>query len=401
MRAAVWLMLALACAGCAAGRAGRSGAADGWPAFHGSAVRHGVVRAGFTPSALRIAWTYEPQGPTNGFMDWGPVASDGTVYTPNGLNRVVALDAGTGAVRWDAPMESNVFSVALSPDRRQLLVTTAITARPSPTLFALDPMTGAVRWHNQANGQAAIGGIESAPVADGITVYAGSLRYDGQGGVTAYDLARGSLRWQWLKPGASAVTPLSLSGGRIYAGLDDRRLYCLDARTGRVLWDVELSGGRGVAAPVVDGPRVYVAWEREVAALDARTGSVLWRRTLAASTDMSSPALHDGVLYAGTKDGTLVALRVRDGAEVWSRQLGAGALSTSPVVDAAAGRLWIVSAGCAVLQLSLEQGAETARFELPQRDARGCWRHSPVVYRGHVLVGSLDGRLHALSGAGD
>lgn len=397
-------VLAIVCAGCASSgpQRGMRQAPDGaWLAFRGSGSRQGVARSGGPIPPLRVAWTYEPQGPGNGFMDWGPVASGGIVYTPNGLNRVVALDAITGAVVWEVPLDSNVFSVSLSPDARQLLVTTAITAGPSPTLFAMDPSTGAVRWHNQANGQQAVGGIESAPVVDARTVYVGSLRYAGRGGVSAYDLARGTLRWQWMQSGASAITPLALAGGRLYVGLDNRRVYCLDARTGRPQWEVAFDEGLGFSAPVADGTRVLVAWDRQVLALDARRGTVLWRRTLSASADVSSPAVHEGVLYVGTKDGRLTALRAADGESLWSRPLGAGALSTSPVIDASARQLWVATADNVVLAVALATGEVADRFALPRSAGLGCWRNSPALFQGRLFIGSLDRRLYALMAAWD
>lgn len=389
-------------AGCASGySAGRGGfsrtQSEHWSLFRGTPQRLGLALNQHLKQPVRVAWVYQPQGATNGFLDWGAVAANGLIYTPNGLNRVVALDAKTGRETWSTPLESNVFSVSLSEDGSTLFAATAITAHPSPTLYALDARTGVVQWNNQTDGQPAIGGIESAPVIDGKSVYAAHLRYNGEGGVCAYDSDRGHLRWCWKRDSQSAVGPLALSEGRLYASFDDQKLFCLDARTGKVLWlFAPQQASSLLASPVVFDKHVFLAWGNALYALDVRTGGILWTKPLETTVEFSSPALANGVLYVGTKQGTVLAVSARDGKLIWKQPLGGGAINSSPVLDLSAKTLWIGTADNAVIGVSAATGEVLSRIPLSDQPGLGIWKNSVVLYDNWLYIGSLDKRFYAL-----
>jgi outer membrane protein assembly factor BamB len=55
------------------------------------------------------------------------------------------------------------------------------------------------------------------------------------GSITAYDTATGGERWRFYTEGPVRCAPACWQG-KIYAGSDDGYLYCLDARTGAVVW---------------------------------------------------------------------------------------------------------------------------------------------------------------------
>ena len=60
-----------------------------WLTYKGSSDRLGTTMQSVrTP--LKVVWRYTPEGKTNGFVDWGAVATHGKVYTSDGLNNVVA-----------------------------------------------------------------------------------------------------------------------------------------------------------------------------------------------------------------------------------------------------------------------------------------------------------------------
>ena len=373
--------------------------AERWTLFHGAPARGGVVRAEGFHGPLKTVWSYTPSGTTNGFLDWGPVTDRDTVFTPNGLNRVVALHAATGAVKWDIALESNVFNVALTPSADRLIVTTAITARPSPTLFVLDARTGVVQWNNRVNGQQAIGGIESAPVVDGRSVYVAYLRYDGAGGVCAFNLERGTQQWCWTRPQHSAVSPLAMANGRLYVGFDDGEIVCLQAQSGRVLWSFQGEAVMATSAPVIVGGHVLLALGRTVVSLEAQSGRVVWTRSLEAPVEMCSPAVFDGMAYLGTRRGTLVALQMQDGALVWEQDLHEGALTTSPIVEMTSRTLWIGSATNTVLGVALPAGDVITRYRVSDQPGLGMWRSSPVIVGDRLFIGSTDKSFYALAPA--
>ena len=127
-------------------------------------------------------------------------------------------------------------------------------------------------------------------IADG-AVYFGSSADDS---VTKLDTETGAVVWRFVAGGPVRVAP-ELSAGRVYFGSDDGAAYCLDARSGELIWRHDPSAG---AAPQVlhdgrlvsrwpvrsgvlvdDGVAYFTAsmlpWNPSfVCAVDARTGTV-------------------------------------------------------------------------------------------------------------------------------
>ena len=77
-------------------------AAHDWPAYGGgpAAIRYSplaqITRANV--KSLRVAWTYDSG--EEGGLQTNPIVVGRTLYTTTPLNKTVALDAATGAVRW-------------------------------------------------------------------------------------------------------------------------------------------------------------------------------------------------------------------------------------------------------------------------------------------------------------
>lgn len=375
------------------------GSGPRWTAFEGVGDGNRVAHSDAFHGPLKTVWSYTPSGANNGFLDWGPVVAGEKVFTPNGLNRVIALNSDTSLPVWEAALNSNVFSVTLTSDGSRLLATSAITAHPSPTLFALDPRTGKIVWNNQADGQAAIGGIESPPVISGNTVYAAYLRYEGAGGICAFDVNSGKQRWCWKRQGQSPMSPIGFGQGRLYAAFDDHALVCLEARSGRELWSFSGPSSNLLSSPVVAGRQMLAAWGGALYSLDASTGKQLWMMPLEATVEMSSPAVYEGVAYVGTKEGLLLAHRVSDGSLAWKSDLKAGALNSSPVVDDATKTVWIGSSTNTLIGVSIASGEVVASLKVSEEVGLGFWRNSPALCGSRLYIGSTNKHLYAIAPA--
>jgi outer membrane protein assembly factor BamB len=394
-------MLAAACAlavGCASGRPSAGSAASGaaWPMFKRSADRIGLSRAPGPRPPLKVAWTYRPSVPSNGFQDWGPVAAGGWIFTPSGLSSVVALDAKTGRVGWQVSLVSNVFTVAYAQAQGVLLATTSTTTVATPTLFGLDPATGRTLWQNMVNDQPALGGIEGAPAVDGGIVYVASMLYEGSGSVAAFEVTTGRQLWRWTLPGFSPSTPPAVANGRVIVGFDNKRLYCLDAASGTQVWATESWADPIGAAPVVQGDRVFATSGSTVYALDMAAGQIVWHRSLDGRLGASSPAIHGEWLFLGTRDSRVIAIYTPDGTVGWATSLEAGGIDSSPAIDPSARLLYVGTADNSVVAVDLETGRLVHRLKLGS--GQGVWRSSPVIFNSRVYIGSLDQTLYAVSG---
>ena len=91
-------------------------------------------------------------------------------------------------------------------------------------------------------------------------------------------------------------SPAIGTGGTVYIGSNDRKLYALNGKTGIKLWELET--GDGVFGGVYSSPTI---------------GS-------------------DGVVYVGSKDDKLYAINGKTGVKLWKFETG-GIVQSSPTID--------------------------------------------------------------------
>jgi hypothetical protein len=219
--------------------------------------------------------------------------------------------------------------------------------------------------------------------------------------VYALDRATGAVRWKALTGGRVRSSP-AVADGRVFVGSMDGVLYALDLTTGAGVWRFEtqgttlFSGDFGYdrrtiqsSPAVLDGLVVVGTRDGTMYALDAATGRERWRVSHGMSWINTSPAIHHGVVYAGSSDARFVqAVDAASGAERW-RSGTPGVVWSSPAV---AGDLVLAGDGAGWLH-ALDRATGAARWTF----RAGAGIHgSPVVAGGLVLVGSLDGTLYAL-----
>lgn len=149
--------------------------------------------------ALAPAWQYRT-GIRHSF-EASPVVVGGTMFVSTPLNHVVALDARTGAKRWEYAHPLGKTVACCGPVNRGVAVADGrvFMGTLDARLVALDAATGAPRWA-AAVGQPDSGySITSAPLAVGGLVVTGVSggEYGVRGYVSAYDAATGRLVWRW------------------------------------------------------------------------------------------------------------------------------------------------------------------------------------------------------------
>ena len=138
----------------------------------------------------------------------------------------------------------------------------------------------------------------------------------------------------WAVPVGAGVLYASpvVSGGRVFIGGGDGRMYAFDAATGATLWVGEAQNLFFVDSAAVGHGLVFASSVYQtLLAYDAETGAVAWTSDL---TDVrASPTLAGGTLYVGSFDGTLSALDPQTGTPKWSAVGGCCVFDQAPVVD--------------------------------------------------------------------
>src|SRR5215472_4885911 len=154
-------------------------------------------------------------------------------------------------------------------------------------------------------------------------------------------------------------------------------------------WHYPTSGPVYSSPAVVNGVVYIGSFDHNVYALRAATGAKLWSHRTAGAI-MSSPAVARGVVYVGSGNN-LYALNAKTGAKLWSYAT-AHAVYSSPAV--ANGMVYVGSRDHSVYALDAATGAKRWSFEA----GAPILQASPTVANGVVYADSYDS-LYALDAA--
>ena len=102
---------------------------------------------------------------------------------------------------------------------------------------------------------------------------------------------------------------MAIDNGVVYFGANDGPagfVFGLDAQTGNEVWRFETV--RDALSPAISGGVAYFWSGAGLQAVELSTGNELWNFQ-AEGEVLSFPAIVDGVVYLGSKDGNVYALK--------------------------------------------------------------------------------------------
>ena len=236
----------------------------------------------------------------------------------SGPSYLVAFDRGTGAVLWKqdrmlgAPEEA-----AQSYSTPVVAAGDPAKGEPPEVLFVLgadhvtahDAATGKELWRvgglnpkqdkffRSIASPVVAGDLVIAPYARGNTITA--IRRGGAGDVTATHVA-----WVRNDLGADVPTP-AVQGGRVYVCTDKGRVACLEAASGKTLWQGELPKNRHAysASPVlVDGRLVVTREDGHATTLAAGDAFEVLAEGDVGEMTVATPVFVDGGIFLRTHD---------------------------------------------------------------------------------------------------
>jgi outer membrane protein assembly factor BamB len=221
----------------------------------------------------------------------------------------------------------------------------------------------------------------------------------------------GKRAWKYLSHRCVAASPAvgPYKHGTVYAvflnkppcnakpAKGDGKVIAFAAGLGkRIRWEKTI--GPSESSPLLLGNRLYVAdWDGRVWALDARTGRTVWQRTLSHSPIKGAISSTAGKLYVGSYDGKVYCLGAQKGRLLWrakaqQRLYGRARFYSTPAL--AYGRVYIGSTDGKVYSY----GATTGRL-LWSHGTGGYVYASPAVWKGLVFAGSYSKRFYAFDAA--
>jgi outer membrane protein assembly factor BamB len=271
-----------------------------------------------------------------------PVVANGVAYIGSGDQNVYALDAATGALKWTFATGDVVHA---SPAVANGVVYIGSWDR---NLYAIDASTGRERWRyttgNDTTIYNQIGIASSAAVAGGLVFVGGR-----DGHFHVVDAATGQLKWKHNNRGGWTIASPAVKDGIVYFPTSDgTRFKALEAATGNVKFDlqnkavsfsspalagnvafygtsdgylnaVSLTDGTLKATFQTDGSRENgPKFTDENGRLKTQLmypdrtldGMMIGMRTMMSlGSVLSSPVVADGVVYFGSTDGHLYAVR--------------------------------------------------------------------------------------------
>src|SRR5688572_19279368 len=216
------------------------GAASNWPQFRNTSTLNGVATSAI-PTTLRLQWTYE----AGSAVESSAAIVDGVAYVGTMAGKLVAVDAGTGKLKWSYTAASDDFGIGeSSPAVAGGLV---YIGDLSGVFHAVNVKDGAKAWTFKTGSE-----IKSSPVPAGGVVLIGS--YDTH--LYALDAKTGALKWKLKTDGQVHATP-AVVDGTIYFGGCDEQFRAVRLADGKVLFSVPLDANTG-SSTAIDGTRAYL-----------------------------------------------------------------------------------------------------------------------------------------------
>lgn len=350
-----------------------------------------------------VLWTYDV-----GAQIWTPLALEaGVLFFGDDEGTLHALDIAKRQLRWRFATAGRIRSAA-TVDGRSIFF-----ASDDGFLYAVDRQTGKERWKLDLGSSElerrlpasfppyVYDYLHSSPTVENGTVYVGSADKK----LYAVDAETGRVRWSFAAQGSIRSSP-AVSDGTVYFGSWDGNVYAVSAESGEQVWSYG-TGAPIQGSPAVAGGRVIVgSRSARVLALDAASGDLEWTYVHAyGSWVESSPVVEGGIVYIGSSDAlSLFALDARSGAEVWRFKTGGWSWGTPVVTDEV---VYIGSISASPYYSPLVAGF----FAVDRQTGEERWRMTPEAVVGYVTggvfaapaidagivyVASLDGRIHAI-----
>ncbi|PWF54609.1 outer membrane protein assembly factor BamB [Massilia glaciei] len=238
-----------------------------------------------------------------------PVIGQGVVVVRSTDNRIVGLDAATGAKKWTVQRISPPLTLRSAPGM-VVAGKEVIIAQPGGKLISLNLGTGAARW------EVAVAEARGATELERVTDIAGNpVLFEGdvcavayQGKVGCFDAATGAPRWTKK---LSSDVGVSVDQRFVFTSEDSGAVSAFSRDTGSSAWRNDKLSYRRLSTPVSYGRAVAVGdYQGIIHFLSREDGAFLARAATDGSPIISAPLVVGSNLIFQTQSGTVTAIAV-------------------------------------------------------------------------------------------
>lgn len=275
--------------------------------------------------AAKIDWSSNT-GKTEKY-DYTPALDASAVYASNAAGEILKLEAANGRQIWRVNVGEPI-SGGVGVGAGIVLVGTN-----KGNVHAYDA-SGKALWKAKVSSE-----ILSVPrYFDGLVIARA-----GDNHIFGLDAADGSRKWVYERVSPALTLRSSVGivvdGGVVYAGFSGGKMVAIRADNGKLLWETTVTQPKGVteieriaditSLPVIDGPLVYaVAYQGKIAALDRRSGKVLWNRDISSYSGLN---VEDAKIFVSHTLGAVYSLDYETGKTFWRQAALSNRRLTAPL----------------------------------------------------------------------
>jgi outer membrane protein assembly factor BamB len=338
--------------------------------YRGDVSRSGAMPGPGPGADPEVLWAFKAGAPIGSQA----VVADGVVYVASNDGTLHAIDPSTGAERWHVALGApSLGGMSLSGGL-------AVVATDSG-LVAVSLERHEVAW--QAPDAGTLRGTPA--IVDGM-VFAGSTA----GLATATDLATGASRWS-RAVGDNLDTSVAVSDGLVVFGAEDGVVLALNPTDGSTAWRFDTGDGARIGTPTIVDGTVYVvslgSGSHHLLALALHDGSLRWRVASPDPAPMYSPTIVGDAAISGDETGAVVAFDTRTGTIDWRADVP-GLIEV--VMSSSGGSVYAATNGNSAFAIDAATGM--VRWQV----AISGVPYAVAITGGMVLVGTSVGSLYAI-----
>ena len=259
--------------------------------------------------------------------DYTPALDAGAVYVANVEGELSKLDPADGRQIWQVNVGEPISGgVGIGTG-------IVIVGSSKGHVFAYD-VAGKMLWKAKLSSE-----VLSVPrYFDGVVIARA-----GDNHIFGLDATDGSRKWVYERVNPALTLRSSVGmvvdSGAVYAGFAGGKLVAIRADNGKLIWEATVAQPRGVteieriaditSLPVVDGPLIYaVAYQGKVAAVDRRSGKVVWNRDISSYSGLNA---EDAKIFVSHTLGAVYSLDYETGKTFWRQGALANRRLTAPL----------------------------------------------------------------------